>query len=319
MTLQHLSLVNCLSDDSITLTPPPTNGGGGAAILAIDSSSLKLVSVNFVSHSSHQLGSDEINVVEEASGGGAVLLIDSTATIDACLFENNSAARGGAIYAGGASVVFVNKTDFLFNVMKTGEGGGAIYSSNSTLLTVSYSYFDSNSANGKLGGAVIVTGRTQFWSDHNNYRNNSASYGGAIAFNDDTTSISLYDSYVKNKATNNAGGGYVTGNALVTWNNTIFIENLAAGVTDLLIRGGTTLVIELCLFNGTGAFQESQLAILAGDISVRKSVFQKAFSIDIGSVRVGSATQRFLMEDCVFYNNSAFDNGVLAFFRFRPQ
>jgi len=317
LTLESLSLINCVSDDSLAPTPPPANGGGGAGILAIDSSSLSLVLVTFASHTSSYRPDPTNNGDGKASGGGgAIMMIDSSATIESCLFENNSGGRGGALYFGGRSKAVVNNTDFVSNTVVDGDGGGgAVYCGNSSQFTMSYSRLRSNSAEGFEGGAVLIAGQSRFWSEHNIYRNNTASYGAGVSFHDESVSSSQFDVYVKNHAANNGGGAYIVGSATVTLNSTKFNENVAAGVTNLLIRGGSTIVIEWSIFEGAGVFksQESQMGIIAGDVTVRNTVFKNSFPVFGGGVKVEDATQSFLMEDCLFINNTAFDDGALHF------
>ena len=90
-----------------------------------------------------------------------------------CIFKNNSADRGGAIFAlrGGE----INNCTFIGNIAS--EEGGAIFISNQA-MEISDSLFINNSA---LDGGGAVYTKANLSINHSNFEGNHALHGGAIA------------------------------------------------------------------------------------------------------------------------------------------
>ena len=125
------------------------------------------------------------NIADEA--GGAVNWRRGAPNITDCLFEKNSAPKGGALYLNKSSEdSFISNCDFINN---TADVGGAIYNNNSTDGIVSGCNFIENSALNGDGGAIYMyfAGTTSpYWS----YKD-----GTAINCN-----------FIKNSAENGNGG-----------------------------------------------------------------------------------------------------------------
>jgi len=120
--------------------------GGGGAICCMGNSSAVI--------------SDCLFAENWAGDGGAIYCRDGTLTISRCDFQNNLATNiiGGAIRARGSNVTIVDST-FEYN---WAEGGaGALYCSRtSTELTVNNCLFIGNSTNGIAGGLACAGSTT---------------------------------------------------------------------------------------------------------------------------------------------------------------
>ena len=119
--------------------------------------------------------------------GGAINWRYGAPNITDCLFEKNSAPKGGAIYLNKSSEnTLVSNCDFINN---TADVGGAIYNNNSTDGIVSGCNFIENSALNGNGGAIYMY-----------FAGTSSPYWSY----DDGTAINC--NFIKNSAENGNGG-----------------------------------------------------------------------------------------------------------------
>ena len=81
--------------------------------------------------------------------GGALIVTNSTLTIDNCMFDRNSANVGGATFIESKSKVFIKNSDFTFN-HATGCHhsnlclGGALFIEGMSRVNISNSSFENN-------------------------------------------------------------------------------------------------------------------------------------------------------------------------------
>lgn len=117
------------------------------------------------------------NVADEA-GGAVNWRWWGAPNITDCLFEKNSAPKGGAIYLNKSSEnTLVSNCDFINN---TADVGGAIYNNNSTDGIVSGCNFIENSALNGDGGAIYSSNGNGNFSSSNFISNSATGKGGAI-------------------------------------------------------------------------------------------------------------------------------------------
>lgn len=118
------------------------------------------------------------NVAHE--GGGIVTLDTATgSTVQNCLFDNNTAIRGGALY------IHVFEDSYSSNVSVTGCNftnnfagtGGAIFSRHGS-VNITGCNFVNNSCEGNGGGVYTIYGNLNL--DNSNFSGCNASYGGAV-------------------------------------------------------------------------------------------------------------------------------------------
>jgi Ca2+-binding RTX toxin-like protein len=143
----------------------------------------------------------------------------------------------------------------LSNNAATG-GGGAIFSfGTGCTLTIINSKFDSNSANGALGGGAIFNGSATTITGSTLSNNASAGNGGAIA-NLGTSSLTLTESTVKgNNATTGKGGGIYNTSSLSIVRSTLS-GNLASdggGLANVNFSVATSASLLLTTISGNSA------------------------------------------------------------------
>ena len=118
--------------------------------------------------------------------GGAMRVIHSNLTVDMCLFQENGANSGGAIYSEVESIISINNSVFTSN-SATGcynkpcsSFGGVFVVNESSTLFVHGSSFTNNTSDQDGGVAVVVN--STFIVTHSNLSQSTAdSNGGAVA------------------------------------------------------------------------------------------------------------------------------------------
>ena len=142
--------------------------------------------------------------------GGAIIMTHSNVTVDNCLFEENKASVGGAIYAQHSSDMVMKSSDFYSNeAMGCDTGlcyGGALFLEESSSMTVKDCMFENNTSEGNGGVAVVINATLAV--SHSHVSDNAAiKYGGVIS-TDKGGIVTIYGSnFTRNKA---EGGGVIS-------------------------------------------------------------------------------------------------------------
>ncbi len=181
-----------------------------------------------------------------AINGGGAYLITSTLTINGSCSEidsNTANANGGGVYAQGSSIVMQDQAELLYNtagVTSTADGGGA-YLDNSSL----YSYRSAiryNTASDDGGGVAANNGSNVDLelgsysciglrcSQVSNNTANGVGYGGGIYAN--SSSVSLYNTFVENNTADFGGGLYIYNTTAYLYNGLVARNNSTSGTGD---------------------------------------------------------------------------------------
>ena len=133
----------------------------------------------------------QLNVIDSefsnnniVGNGGAVSVVDCSATIERSSFTSNSAVNGGAIFferqrSPGLLVVNLNNVKFTLN--RASDAGGAIATTGGPItFTGKRLTFDENQA--RHGGAIHLDGRVSFGGDAVLFSKNTALEGGGGIF-----------------------------------------------------------------------------------------------------------------------------------------
>ncbi len=182
----QLSLEDVLFSGNVS-----TDGGG----LALSGASAELAAVRFEGG-------------EASRRGGAIFLADSAElSCDACDFEDNSAADGGAVYLG-TNTVFTERSGGRWLDNAAAAAGGALHADGAYQVSLGAALFESNEAFDQGGAlyledvyrAVSIEG-AEFASNRSTNDD-----GGAVAATGDTE-LSISDSLLKlNEALTGSGG-----------------------------------------------------------------------------------------------------------------
>lgn len=116
--------------------------------------------------------------------GGAILVYNSNATIEGCLFEGNKATNGGAIRIGGTTTgltATIKDCDFKNNeATDASNGGGAISKVQDITLKANGCTFDGNKA--IKGGALLINTTKDAFVKNCNFANNVATASGGALY-----------------------------------------------------------------------------------------------------------------------------------------
>lgn len=159
--------------------------------------------------------------------GGAILVYNSSATIEGCLFEGNTAANGGAIRIGGTTEklsVTIKDCDFKNNeATDASNGGGAISKVQAIALNATGCTFDGNKA--VYGGALFINTTKDVVAENCAFANNVATTnGGAVYMHancSDTVTINRCKMYL-NTAVDGAAIYEGAANYSIITNNVIY-------------------------------------------------------------------------------------------------
>ena len=138
--------------------------------------------------------------------GGAMRLDNANAKantplIKECVFTNNSAEYGGAIYSSGTRYR-VENCEFTGNGSPTCVGG-AIYNNNSSPFII-YSNFTDNS--GDFGGAILNWNQSEPLTLFSTFTNNTAGIDGGGVYNSESGASYLSCEFTGNHAQGDGGG-----------------------------------------------------------------------------------------------------------------
>ena len=218
------------------------SGSNAARIFNIEGNNVTLKNINFIN------GYGEFN-------GGAVYL-GSNGTITNCNFANNTALKGGAVYA---SEVVIRNSNFNNNLGTNATGtvyGGAVYVENDGVIEDSnftnnyvmvYSYW------GRLfnGGAIFFNGTGTVANC--NFINNSARNGGAVYFENKSkmdTGIINNCIFINNTCESYGGAVYFANTGTVE--SSIFEGNNANYIAGAICSFGKSR-FNNCIFKGNEA------------------------------------------------------------------
>ncbi len=158
--------------------------------------------------------------------GGAILAEESKLEIVECLFENNKAGFGGALFASNNSTITIIKSSFLGNVAnffypgiqdaihstgdwltEFGTGGGAIYADQTSLFIANSSFIGNTAQNG--GAVRFITNNGTVTITESEFTDNTAlDGGGAMWWTSTDSKISITNnSFVGNTAVIGDSGG----------------------------------------------------------------------------------------------------------------
>jgi len=193
-----------------------------------------------------------------SEGGGVNVISAGALSINGCRFEDNSAERGGAIWAIDCDVV-IDDTDFVDNTASV--FGGAIRSggTGASLTVRNGSTFTGNDAMGGNGGAIDHSGASSFLTirDASFDMNTCTVTGGSVFVNSATVVVEnarFSDNEALGAASQDTGGIFLATCPSVLIRASLFERNLCPG-TGGAIRFNTSVIGDVvdCIFNENGA------------------------------------------------------------------
>ncbi|HEU4324766.1 MAG TPA: choice-of-anchor D domain-containing protein [Roseiflexaceae bacterium] len=196
------------------------------------------------------------------------------------------------------------------------DGGGALWVNDSGLALVENVTFDSNSADGRGGGAVLVYG-AQFEAYTSIFVNNSANGGGAIATVEDGSPVTLFiseTSFRNNTATQFGGGAVQLYGSEMGIEGSTFSGNTASGPNGnggaILARGGLLITNSTISGNSAGG-RGGGIFLLDNDGAIAHvTIADNTAAADGGGLAVGTPSfgPGAFIDNTLIATNSAASN-----------
>lgn len=253
------------------------------------------------------------------TGGGAMILSNSSPYIAACSFTNNSST----IYGGGLDIINCN-TPLVANCSFTGNNayrdGGGIHASNATMLTVTNCSFTGNVSSSRGGGlagsnsSMILTGCT--------FTSNIAGLDGGAAAAIYTNLYVNSCSFTGNRSS--SGGGaiyYYSNNQVITVTGSTFTNDTAqyggairneGAAADRFTAVGNIFNSNVSLSGGGGAinFYSQGTDTLLNNIFLFNKDITPAGNIG-GAVVLANGTSNYIVNN-IFYKDTANNGGAIG-------
>ena len=239
---------------SITFTGITIKGGSiqtsGGTLTATDTIFDSGVAVEETESDNYKYGNSYGGAIKQAAatgldwgsifGGGSSS--GQTMTFNNCIFRNNFAAYGGAIYSQKGTITVTNSR---FENNRAENGGGAIAALNGAKLTVNNCIFSNDYSLYDAGGAIYLFNVTSASIQDSQFNNCNAAIGGAVASL--VSPVTITDSNFNSNKAGWIGGAVFAMYGSLTVGSSDFYENsayhggaiYADNLTNFEVNGGT--------------------------------------------------------------------------------
>ncbi len=275
--------------------------------------------------------------------GGAIITSHSTIAINNCMFEENSAHVGGAIFSEHGSNVTISNSEFFSNHATgctyqfcTGgalliDGSGIVIVHNSTFknntsdqdggmaalfdakLFISHSIVSNNTAT-RYGGA-IATVSSSLGIDNGRLEYNSAETGGGVISSYESNTTIINNTYLYNSVQTDGGVIYTKSSCNIVINNCTFINNSATGNGGVLYieTENSVTVRDSIIHDNTANFGGYIFASDVANISVNRSTFMNNAADTRGGVIYLIKNSSITVNGSTFAHNRAdIGGGVIS-------
>ena len=195
--------------------------------------------------------------------GGAISADGTTLTVTDCVFIDNGARNGGAIYLTEVAGAQVSGCSFEGNEAEL--YGGALYMQASSLVLSDSSFQDNSSTYD--GGALLLTSQASAAVTDTSFHDNESDNGGAV-WAEAASSLSMQGSSVTSNSAS-IGAGLGTDSASLDITSSSFSGNAASNTGGGVSVDQTSASFEDCNFEGNSARAGGGLALTqAGSASL---------------------------------------------------
>ena len=227
--------------------------------------------------------------------GGALIVTNTTLSINECHFEKNMANIGGAIFSEMGTKITITNSNFSSNHANLGQSelcyGGVLFSDGTGTVIILDSTFENNTSD-RDGGMAAVFSSNMSISNTLICYNTATMCGGALTVDLGST-LNLEETNISHNVANKSGGALcVRGNSSVNVSNSsVFVNNSA------LVRNGYGGSIYL---DGSSA-------------TVDSSIFEDNKASSGGVVYAKSNASIMMKNNCIVTDNSAKHHGGVIF------
>ncbi len=225
------------SDDNLLIKGELDAEGDPAVVIGPESGS----KFTFPTMSINGVNDLQIQGIHFTGGrGGGVVLDSASASIEDCLFTDNTSMAGGGLACLQSTVAI---TDCRFDVNTSGYGGGVLtVESNVSIVACDFNGNRSTSVDDAVaGGAIAAESGTLSILDCRFEGNDAESSGGAIAL--ESCQVSIVDSHLEGNGTTSTGGAIDAVSGTLEVLDTVIRGNVAMAGGGGIHLDGTTASI----------------------------------------------------------------------------
>lgn len=234
---------------------------------------------------------ERIDIRQYARSGGAIVISSqSNVTIVGCVFKENTATIGGAIFMEYSSYIDIKNSSFSHNMVNCSDGGygGVLFANNGSRVFVTSSKFERNMVvpqnSGNEGGVFALFGSNAEVYDSVFVRNLAAFGGGVLTCKANSVNI-VRSIFFDTDATR--GGAVYTQQCEVHIINSSFHQNTA------FLGGAIYVMISSILIISNSQFTVNSVKAPGGS----------------GGVIFSTDSLILISDDSFFFNNTAYING----------
>ena len=239
--------------------------------------------------------------------GGAMIVMNSSITINNSMFEANCASIGGALYFGTKTNITISNCVFTFNhavdCLKQYCLGGALFVNETSRVIITNSTFENNTSD-KDGGVAVVFNATLLVSNGNFLKTKAKNRGGIVAAFQH--SVLVFNTSSLNSSTANNGGAIYLDRGSLNFSGCRISNNEAhemGGVLFMLKEGYVVIDHHTIISNNT--------AVNGGVIHVTNTDKNNIAIIEASTISGVKHTINLTItiSNSIFSNNEASLNG----------
>jgi len=217
------------------------------------------------------------NMQRTSGNGGAIELVNSGGTIQGCVFYNNAATDGGAVWISPPATQRFTIQNNQFNSNSARYGGGLYVQAGALSVDISNNTFRENTATGGPGGGFYISGSQRGSILRNAFVKNvstsgTGALGGGFGLSGSFTGNIQENTFVENRAF--TGGGFAASQVVGSISKNLFYSNQATNIDIFNWGQGGGFYLSSCtqitenVFsnNSNGAFSGSATALISRNL-----------------------------------------------------
>ena len=250
--------------------------------------------------------------------GGALIITNTTLSINECRFETNMANIGGAIFSEMGSYITIINSNFSSNHANLGQSelcyGGALFTDGTGRVIILDSTFENNTSD-RDGGMAAVFGSKMSISNTFICHNTATMCGGALTV-DVRSTLNLEETTFSHNVADESGGALcVKGNSSVcVSNSSVFISNSAlVHYGGSMYLHGSSATLDSSIFEdnkassgGVAYAKSSASVIMKNNCNIMNNSAKHH-----GGVIFLTEFSKSIITACTFWNNTAEHGGVM--------
>ena len=244
------------------------------------------------------------------SVGGALILTHCMLTIDKCLFEENSANIGGAIFSQFESNITISNSMFMSN-HATGYNnepcfGGVLFIDGSGSVMITNSTFENNTSDVDGGTAVVFNATLVLVQS--NFSNNTANrYGGVLAYYECDGILISATTFDNNRANSDGGSVYLFQSSITVQDSDFsYNEANVAGGTIAFTNSSSIVINSSWFAYNSAVIRGGVLSFMQGSTAlVQSSGFIHNTAQIYGGVAYAEYSSDLKFKNCTIGNNTA--------------